>query len=396
MLTTGFAEEGKGGVFRVVFAYAFFAGLWILLSDWVMGLMFADPVLVVQASMFKGWLFVAVTSLLLYGLVSRLVGRIETAIRRELAAERERRQALELLQAVVDATDDALFAKDLQGRYLLFNRGAERMTGQSAAAVIGRDDKQVFPPEVAGKIRTADRAVLLDGRTMCYEETLPGPTEIETTKTPLRDAAGGIVGLVGIARDITGRRRAEEMRRDSEARLKLIWDHAGVGLARCSRDWRYLNANPAYGTIVGRPPGQIEGRPIVEVLGETGVEAIRPWVERVLRGESVIYDAAISLASTGQRFLHVNYVPERDSAGVIVGWIASITDLTDRRAAEAALQARNDELERFNRVAIGREMKVVELKQQINALSQELGRPPPHPLTANLSGADLPPRGEAA
>ncbi len=72
------------GVFIVVFAYALFAGLWILLSDRAMGVLFSDPAALVQVSMVKGWFFVAVTSLLLYVLVRRLVGQLDAAHQRDL------------------------------------------------------------------------------------------------------------------------------------------------------------------------------------------------------------------------------------------------------------------------------------------------------------------------
>lgn len=69
-------KSSRGGVATVVLAYAAFAGLWILLSDRVMGLLIADPGTLVWASMLKGWFFVAVTSLLLYGLVRRLANAL--------------------------------------------------------------------------------------------------------------------------------------------------------------------------------------------------------------------------------------------------------------------------------------------------------------------------------
>ena len=72
----------------VVLSYALFAGLWILLSDRALGTLVKDPEALVRASMAKGWLFVAVTALLLYGLVRRLTGALVDAHR--LALEHER------------------------------------------------------------------------------------------------------------------------------------------------------------------------------------------------------------------------------------------------------------------------------------------------------------------
>jgi len=72
-----------GGTLGVVLIYAVFAGLWILFSDHFLGLFVTDHDQLVRASMIKGWAFVAVTTLLLYGLVSRLIHRIDDAHARE-------------------------------------------------------------------------------------------------------------------------------------------------------------------------------------------------------------------------------------------------------------------------------------------------------------------------
>ena len=83
-------SEGK---LAVVVAYAIFASLWILFSDELLGMLVTDHELLVRASIAKGWAFVAVTALLLYGLVARLVGHIDAAHQRQRELEHELRIA---------------------------------------------------------------------------------------------------------------------------------------------------------------------------------------------------------------------------------------------------------------------------------------------------------------
>jgi PAS domain S-box-containing protein len=111
-----------------------------------------------------------------------------------------------------------------------------------------------------------------------------------------------------------------------------ILDTAATGITRCSRDLRYLSANPAYAKLAGLSAEQIIGRPIVEVMGSKAFEVIRPYVERVLRGERVEYEEEIPFAAGETRFLHVAYTPWVDDEGQVAGWVASVSDITNSTA----------------------------------------------------------------
>ncbi|QID19134.1 bacteriohemerythrin [Nitrogeniibacter mangrovi] len=210
-------------VFVVVGAYALVAALWILFSDRAMELLFRTPEQIIRVSLFKGWLFVAVTSLLLYVLVRRLMLRGEVAHRRELEAYEKGQRTLDLLSAIANNSEDAIFAKDLQGRYLFFNDASGRFVGKSAAEVVGRDDRAIFPPAQAERVMAIGRRVIERGRTETNEERLQtalGERVFLATKGPLRDPDGRVFGLFGISRDITERKQAEEALEAYRGRLE--------------------------------------------------------------------------------------------------------------------------------------------------------------------------------
>ncbi|MBK7767994.1 MAG: PAS domain-containing protein [Sulfuritalea sp.] len=129
-------------------------------------------------------------------------------------------RALQLLSTISDSSSDAIFAKDLQGRYLLFNRECARVLGKTAEQALGHDDSALFPLPQAAMIRANDRRVLAEQRINTYEEALStadGERVYLATKGPLRDADGQVIGLFGISRDITERTKAEtELRRNIE------------------------------------------------------------------------------------------------------------------------------------------------------------------------------------
>jgi PAS domain S-box-containing protein len=138
--------------------------------------------------------------------------------------------------------------------------------------------------------------------------------------------------------------QASDALRTREEELRQTLETADAGLTRCSRDLRYLSANPAYARIVGVPVELIVGRPMVDVMGAAAVEAIRPHVERVLRGERVEYEEEVPY-SAGPRYMHVVYTPWRLPDGTISGWVASVSDISESRRAEVRERAHLDRLD---------------------------------------------------
>ena len=117
----------------------------ILVSDTVMGWFFSDPVALNRVSLGKGWMFVAVTTLLLYGLIRRMQAQMQVVAERELAAQKESANIRQLLDNIVENSSDAIFAKDESGRYLLFNQQSARFLGMTGVQVSAKEIA-VFSP----------------------------------------------------------------------------------------------------------------------------------------------------------------------------------------------------------------------------------------------------------
>ena len=138
--------------------------------------------------------------------------------------------------------------------------------------------------------------------------------------------------------DLSERKRAEELLRAKEAELEAIINRTPFMLTRCSGDLRYRLVSRAYARMLGRTPEEIAGKPIIEIMGEEGLKAISPHIEKVLRGRTAEFETDVSFRSVGAPCLHCVYTPDRDSKGNVIGWFASIIDITRRKRAEAALQ----------------------------------------------------------
>jgi PAS domain S-box-containing protein len=145
---------------------------------------------------------------------------------------------------------------------------------------------------------------------------------------------------------VAERRNAEEALRSKETQLRLITDVIPVGLTQCDKDLRYTFVNHAYADMFGLLPDQIIGKTVLEVIGRDACEVIRPYVERTLDGHSVQYEAEVPYQHAGRRFMRIAYMPHYGEGGAVVGWIAAITDISDRKRAEERSVDLNAELQR--------------------------------------------------
>jgi len=161
--------------------------------------------------------------------------RRHTAIRditeRKRAEEALRRSEV-LLRAITDNSPDPIFLKGRDCRMLLANPATLAALQKHAEEVLGKTDEEFYDDPAIGRLMMAnDCRVMETGQTEVMEEVVPspsGPRTFLSAKTPYRDAAGRVVGVIGVARDITPRKQAEAALRESRERLDLALASSGM------------------------------------------------------------------------------------------------------------------------------------------------------------------------
>lgn len=152
-------------------------------------------------------------------------------------AEEDRKAGLSVVRAVTEGIPDPVYAKDSEGRYLIMNSRAARVVGRNAEELIGKTDRQLVDPATARHVEDQDREIMATGGTHTYEETLnineSEPRDYVTTKSPLVDDRGAVVGVFGVSRDITESKRAADALHRSQDQLAQAQQIAGLG----SWDW---------------------------------------------------------------------------------------------------------------------------------------------------------------
>jgi PAS domain S-box-containing protein len=155
--------------------------------------------------------------------------RIILTERRQLKSENELREREALLRSVFEGTGDAVFVKDLAGRYLIVNDAVVQHFGKSFEEIVGRTAFELTDHEAATVLTKDDQSVLETGVSVtsdCQVSTEQGTRHFLVTRAPYRDRHGKVVGIIGITRDITQYRGIEERLRQSQ-KMEAIGTLAG-------------------------------------------------------------------------------------------------------------------------------------------------------------------------
>jgi PAS domain S-box-containing protein len=286
----------------------------------------------------------------LAGAVLAFRDAIEAGHLRGVLLDQEQR----LLKAIVGHNPDLIWIKDEQGRYVTCNPRFEQLYGHPAHEIIGRTDFDFVPRDVAEFFRARDRAAIEAGQPLTNEEWLTfadGHRELaQTIKTPVHDADGRLIGVLGVARDITALRAAEDALREREHKLDMIFSQAGDGVLLVdAEDLRFVEFNDAACRMLGYD------RPAFAALRLTDVQAIlqpaemRERVRIILGTGQLRYENRVRHRDGGVIDVHVTArrLTLRDRDHLVIFW----RDITEQRRQAERLARSEADLNRAQAVA---------------------------------------------
>jgi PAS domain S-box-containing protein len=175
-------------------------------------------------------------------------------------SETKLRKTTAFLDSIVENLPAVLFVKDREGRYVRLNRACEEVLGKRAHDLLGRTDAELFPPEMAARFVRSDLELLQGGASVSLvDEMIPttsgGVRVLQTTKIPVLDPGGQPEYLLGIAVDLTDRRKAEEAARTSRSEAERASRAKSEFLSRMSHDLRTpLNAMLGFAQLLSSDP----------------------------------------------------------------------------------------------------------------------------------------------
>jgi len=254
-------------------------------------------------------------------------------------AESELRQSEAKLTAIIESAKDSIFIKDADLKYTVVNQAMAELFGMEAREVIGKTDLELFGEETGRKLRELDLRVLA-GRTVDEEIVKPVRGSIRafhTIKVPLRDKDEKIIGLCGIARDITERRLVAERIRKAEEKYRNIFENAVEGIYQSTPEGRLITANPAFARMLGYDSPEEIIQSVRDIRTQLYVEPDRrdAFIRLLDKYDSVSgleiqyyrKDGSIIWVSESSRAV-------RDVSGKIAYFEGVIENVTERKQAE--------------------------------------------------------------
>ncbi len=270
--------------------------------------------------------------------------RLEIAERQR--AEKALRDEKALVDALMDNITDSIYFKDRQCCLTRVSRKMMRdLNLDEMSQVIGKTDVDLFGEEFGRKTLAEDQRIMATGEPLMglIESRQLGDGQINwtlTTKVPLRDASGQIVGLAGITREINELKRAEEALRESEEKYRTILENIEDGYYEVDLAGNLTFFNDSLCRLYEYPEDELMGMNYRQYMdGKTAKMAYRTFNEVYRTGKpSEAFDWEVIRKSGARRFVETSVTRMMDSAGEPVGFRGIVRDITERKRAEKALK----------------------------------------------------------
>ena len=279
---------------------------------------------------------------------------ISTDITERKQAEEALAQERNLLRSLIDHVPDYIYVKDTQGRFLTANPAVVRLLAVATPyELLGKTDFDFFPQELAAKYYSDEQAIFQSGQPVLEQEepsvdTAGNERWVSTTKVPLRNSQGKIIGLVGMGRDITEHKRAtEELEKERNLLLTLINNLPDVIYAKDIQG-RKIISNTADWQASG-------GKRMEDVLGKTDFDAYPPELAaRFWADDKMVMDSGTPIINREEPSLDLKgnpiwtlttKAPLRNDNGQIMGLVGIGRNITERKQADEELHRAKDDLE---------------------------------------------------
>ena len=244
-----------------------------------------------------------------------------------------------------------IFLKGRDLTYLACNENYAADHGMKPSEIFGRNDYDLYPPELAEKYRADDLRILETGQSETIEESYVKDGQefhVQTIKSLFRDQSDEVIGILGTFWDITELKRAEEVLRQSEEKHRTLVENANEAII-VTQDGALKFANPKASELFGYSFEEAIGRPFVEFIYPDDRLLVAEWYRKRLGGEisMVVYPFRTIHKDGSIRWAEIN--------SVLIAWedrpaiMSYLRDITEHKRAEEALRESHERFQLANR-----------------------------------------------
>jgi len=256
----------------------------------------------------------------------------------------------DLVEILYNHLPQKIFVKDRNSIYISCNKNYANDLGVNPDEIAGKTDYDFYPQELAEKYREDDGRILNSGITEDIEESYRVNGElfyVQTTKSPVKNEEGEIVGILGIFHDITERKSAEDARRESDALFRATFDHAAIGIAIVDPDGHPIVSNFALHKLLGYSANELKKMSFVEFTHPDDADKDWKLYEQLINGERDSYQMEKRYIHKDGRLVWGNLTASlvRDVKGVPQFVIGMVEDITEGKELETQFSMINNAIE---------------------------------------------------
>jgi PAS domain S-box-containing protein len=286
------------------------------------------------------------------------------------------------LASIVDSSDDAIVCSTLDGIVAIWNTGAEHVYGYRADEMLGKPVAVLTPEDRPDEIREILERIRNGERFRTYERTRRTKSgdliRVSMTVSSIRNADGVIIGASSIARDISEKNEADEQLHIASEYARSLIEASRDPLLTISPEGKITDVNEATIRATGVDRDGLVGTDFLDYFTEP--DKAREGYRQVF-AEGFVTDYPLTIRHTSGTLTDVLYNSSvyKDAAGNVLGIFAAARDVTAQKRAEAEVTKQRGrelerlvELERFQKLTVGRELRMIELKMEIEELRRTL------------------------
>lgn len=265
------------------------------------------------------------------------ISALKAEIQRLKNENAELKGNVRVMRTIIDHLPDAIYAKDVECRKTLSNTRDQKHAGAvSEKELIGSSDFEFYPSHMAEVFYEDDKNVIRSGQPIINreEQTKQPDGSIGwqlTSKIPLKNDQGKVVGLVGIGRDITDRKEARLALQKNEKLLRDLVEKQGEGIVITDLNNVFTFSNPAADEIFGVKKGQLQGLSLENFLPKYEKDKIQTESSKRIKNERSTYELDIVRPDKSSIPILVTVTPQEDLDGNIIGSFGVFRDFSEQR-----------------------------------------------------------------